>query len=46
MARAVMVVGSNPTSPEHEDEYNRWYVEEHLPDVLAVSGFERRAATN
>ena len=40
MPKAVMVVGSNPTSPEQEDEYNRWYVEEHFPDVLAVSGFQ------
>jgi hypothetical protein len=35
-----MLVGSNPTGPEHEEEYNRWYVEEHFPDVLAVAGFE------
>jgi len=36
-----MVVASNPASPEQEDEYNRWYVEEHFPEVLAVAGFER-----
>ena len=40
MPKALMVVGSNPASPEQEDEYNRWYVEEHFPDVLAVEGFE------
>jgi hypothetical protein len=34
-----MVVGSNPAAPEHEAEFNRWYVEEHLDDVLAVAGF-------
>ncbi len=34
-----MVVGSNPVSPEREAEFNRWYVEEHLDDVLAVAGF-------
>lgn len=39
MPSALMVVGSNPTAPEHEAEYNRWYVEEHFPDVLAVAGF-------
>jgi hypothetical protein len=32
------VVFSNPTS-EREDEYNKWYNEVHLPDVLAVPGF-------
>jgi hypothetical protein len=39
MPSALMVVGSNPVSAEREDEYNRWYVEEHFPDVLAVAGF-------
>jgi hypothetical protein len=34
-----MVVGSNPAAPEQEAEFNRWYVEEHLDDVLAVAGF-------
>jgi hypothetical protein len=37
--KALMVVGSNPATPEQEDEFNRWYVEEHFPDVLAVEGF-------
>jgi hypothetical protein len=39
MPKALMVVGSNPTTPEQEAEFNRWYVEEHFPDVLAVEGF-------
>ena len=25
--------------PEHEDEFNRWYKEEHLPERRACSGF-------
>jgi hypothetical protein len=25
--------------PEHEDEFNRWYNEEHLPERLACPGF-------
>jgi hypothetical protein len=41
MPSALMVVGSNPVSPEREDEYNRWYVEEHFPDILAVAGFDK-----
>ena len=41
MAKALMVVGSNPTSPEQEDEYHRWYVEDHFPDVLRVAGFQQ-----
>ena len=31
-------VFSNPTAG-HEDEYNKWYNEQHAPDVVAVPGF-------
>jgi hypothetical protein len=41
MPKALMVVASNPASPEQEAEYNRWYVEDHFPDVLACHGFQR-----
>lgn len=39
MAKALMVVGSNPTDPAHEAEFNEWYSDTHLADVLAVAGF-------
>ncbi|HEY3654725.1 MAG TPA: hypothetical protein VGL34_07025 [Steroidobacteraceae bacterium] len=29
---------SNPM-PGQEDEYNRWYTDDHLKDVVAVAGF-------
>jgi hypothetical protein len=32
------IVFSNPTSG-HEDAYNKWYDEQHAPDVVAVPGF-------
>jgi len=38
MTKQILVVVSNPT-PGQEDEYNRWYSEQHLPDVLRVPGF-------
>jgi hypothetical protein len=38
MAKQILVVVSNPT-PGNEAEYNRWYSEQHLPDVLRVPGF-------
>lgn len=41
MPSALMVVGSNPVGPEGEAEYNRWYLEDHLADVLAVTGFTK-----
>src|SRR5437867_913537 len=38
MSRSVMVVLSNPTSPDVEEEFNDWYNNAHLADVLAVDG--------
>jgi hypothetical protein len=37
MAKQILVVVSNPM-PGQEDEYNRWYSEQHLDDVLRVPG--------
>jgi len=39
MAKGVVVVATRPASAEHEDEYNRWYDEVHLPEILAIPGF-------
>ncbi|MCK9876723.1 hypothetical protein MXD61_09130 [Frankia sp. AgPm24] len=38
MAKGILLVQSRPISPEAEAEYNRWYDEEHIPDVLKVPG--------
>jgi hypothetical protein len=38
MAAHILVVLSMPT-PGQDEEYNRWYSEEHLDDVLRVPGF-------
>jgi hypothetical protein len=34
--------------PEHEDEFNRWYDEEHIPEKRATRGFRsaRRYASH
>ncbi len=37
MATYRYLVITNPV-PGREDEYNRWYTERHLPDVVAVPG--------
>jgi hypothetical protein len=37
--RATLVVYTNPSDPAREEEYNSWYNEIHLPDVLAIEGF-------
>jgi hypothetical protein len=38
MAKYTFVVLTNPVAGK-EDEYNRWYNEQHIPDVLNVPGF-------
>jgi hypothetical protein len=38
MARTIMAVFTNPASPHVEDEYNSWYDEVHLKELLAVPG--------
>jgi hypothetical protein len=38
MSRAVMVVFTHPASPDVEDQYNDWYDNVHLKDLLAVPG--------
>jgi len=38
MAKHILVVVTNPM-PGQEEQFNRWYTEEHLDDVLRVPGF-------
>ncbi|HVX23177.1 MAG TPA: hypothetical protein VHB02_17685 [Acidimicrobiales bacterium] len=38
MPRAVMLVFAHPAGPDAEDEFNEWYDEVHLKDLLAVPG--------
>jgi hypothetical protein len=39
MAKAILYVESYPSSPERLDEYNTWYNDTHLPEVVALEGF-------
>lgn len=39
MPRGIMVVQSRPVSAEREAEYNDWYVNTHIPEILAIPGF-------
>jgi hypothetical protein len=36
----ILHVETRPSSPDRVDEYNRWYDEVHLPQVLALDGFK------
>lgn len=37
--RTLLLVGTNPVA-DHEDEYDEWYSNVHIPEILAIPGFE------
>lgn len=39
MPRGIFVVQSGPASPAQESEYNDWYDNAHIPELLAIEGF-------
>lgn len=39
MPRAVMLVHTNPIDDSRDEEFNAWYDNVHLPEVLGVDGF-------
>lgn len=39
MAKGIIHVESRPSSPDREQEYNTWYDEVHLPELVALDGF-------
>ena len=39
MRRGVYVVQARPVTPEREREFNDWYDDTHIPELLAVPGF-------
>lgn len=39
MAKGIILVESRPSSPEREQEYNAWYDDVHLGELLALDGF-------
>ena len=38
MAKGIMYVESRPSSPDREQEYNTWYDEVHIPELLTLDG--------
>ena len=38
MGKSIWVVTTRCTDPSREEEFNRWYDEVHLPDLLKVPG--------
>jgi hypothetical protein len=38
MAKQIVVVLSDAVSPAQDTEYNRWYTDQHLDDVLRLPG--------
>lgn len=39
MAKGIFYVESRPTGPDRDQEYNAWYDEVHIPELLALDGF-------
>ena len=39
MAKGIILVESRPSSPDREQEYNTWYDEVHLGELVALDGF-------
>lgn len=39
MPKGIFVVRSGPASAEQEKEYNDWYDNAHVPELLAIDGF-------
>ncbi len=37
MARGILIVFSNPSSPERLEEFDRWYSDVHLPEFLRLT---------
>jgi hypothetical protein len=37
--KMILHVETRPTGPEAAEEFNRWYDEVHVPEVLALEGF-------
>jgi len=38
VAHGILLVFSNPSAPERENEFNAWYSRTHLPEFLRVPG--------
>ena len=45
MPKGIMFVQSRPSTPGRDDEYNNWYSNEHIPEVLAIDGITARVAS-
>lgn len=39
MAKGIMIVLSNPIDATREDDYNDWYNNVHIPELLVLDGF-------
>jgi len=39
MPKATLAVYANPADAAREDEFNAWYNDTHIPQVLALDGF-------
>ena len=38
MAKGIIYVETRPSSPDRDQEYNTWYDEVHIPELVALDG--------
>lgn len=41
MAKGALMVWSNPTSPEQDSEFNRWYTDVHIRELGSAPGLTK-----
>jgi hypothetical protein len=39
VAKGIILVETRPSSPDRDQEYNTWYDDVHLPELVALDGF-------
>jgi hypothetical protein len=39
MAKGILLIESRPSSPDRDQDYNTWYDEVHLGELMALDGF-------
>ena len=39
MAKGILLIESRPSSPDRDQDYNTWYDEVHLRELVALDGF-------
>jgi hypothetical protein len=39
MPKAILLVHTNPSSPDADEQFNKWYTDRHIHDIVGLRGF-------